>query len=232
MIAHYTIHAEPVMLSNQWSVKMDSDYRPTYNAQPTQKLPVITNTESDRLSFMHWGVIPDMARKKSVSPKLLAVDLEELKSKQIHQSNLLKARCLIPMHGYYWDRPIGKKKRSPMYTFLNNHEPLAVAGLWGQFDDFDGNVHFTFKLITQRAPSAYRELGNEIPLVLKNDLQMDWLSSSKSYDDLIARLSLPELPTTGSYAVSPRVLDLACDDENLIKSTNPTDQHGNYTLFD
>ncbi|MEM8895110.1 MAG: SOS response-associated peptidase family protein, partial [Bacteroidota bacterium] len=219
MISHYTIYSEPSILGNLWSIKMDSEYRPTYNAQPTQKLPVITNHTPDQISFFHWGVIPGMARKKSVSPKLLGIGLDELKAKQILQSNLVKARCIIPMQGVYWERPIGKRKSTPMYTFLNNHEPVAVAGLWSQFDDFDGNVHFTFKIITQRSSEEFEEFGNELPLIVDKATVNKWLSGDSSYDDLLSGLSVADKNGLGTYAVTPRVLDPNADDKLLIQTS-------------
>jgi putative SOS response-associated peptidase YedK len=231
MIGHYTIYVEPEELASQWLVKMDSQYRPTYNALSTQQLPVVTNLSSDQLSFFHWGVIPGMAQKKSVSPKLLLLDQQELQSKVIHQTNLLSYRCLIPMQGIYWSRPIGKKKSTPMYTFLDNNKPLAVAGIWSQFDDFDGKVHYTFKMITQRATAEYAEFGDELPLIIPTSSIAEWLSPDQTFERLSDMMTLPELAGIGTYAVSPRVFDSSNDNEGLIKATSPTDQHGNYTLF-
>lgn len=220
------------MLASQWSIKMDSQYKPTYNAQATQQLPVITNLASDTLSFFHWGVIPGMAKMKTVSPKLLTLDHEELKSKAIHQSNLMNSRCVIPMQGFYWSRPIGKRKSSPMYVFLDNHQPIMVAGVWSQFDDFDGNVHYTFKMIIEYAEGDYSAFGEHVPLIIPGSSISAWLGADMTLESLSELMTLPEWSAMGTYAVSPRVLDRGNDDEGLIKATNPTDQHGNYTLFD
>jgi putative SOS response-associated peptidase YedK len=211
---------------------MDSQYKPTYNAQAAQLLPLITNKSSDSLSFYHWGVIPGMARKNTVSPKLLFLEDKELKSKSIHQQSLLNNRCVIPVQGFFWGKPIGKKKSSPAYVFLNNHQPAAVAGIWSQFDDFDGNIHYTFKMLTQRTFAEYTVFGESIPLTLPISQISTWLSPDQSLEDLLSALVLPELSDIGTYSVSPRIFDQGQDDEGLIKATSPTDQHGNYTLFD
>lgn len=232
MIGHYAIYAEPEELASQWSVKMDSKFKPTYNARATQQLPVVTNMVSDELSFFHWGVIPEMARKKAVSPKLLSLDHQELQSKSIHQTNLVNHRCVIPMQGVYWSRPIGKKKSTPMYVFLDSHKLVAAAGIWSQFDDFDGNVHYTFKMLTRRAEGKFDEFGEELPLIIPTSKISDWLSSDQTFEQLYDMMSLPELTGMGTHAVSPKVFDAAHDDESLINATSPTDQHGNYTLFD
>ncbi|MEQ9297110.1 MAG: SOS response-associated peptidase family protein [Cyclobacteriaceae bacterium] len=232
MIGHYAIYAEPEELASQWSVKMDSQYKPTYNAQATQQLPIVTNLASDELSFFHWGVIPEMARKKAVSAKLLSLDQKELKSKSIHQTNLISHRCVIPMQGVYWSRPIGKKKSTPMYVFLDNHKLVAVAGIWSQFDDFDGNVHYIFKMLTQRADGEYREFGEELPLIIPTAKITEWLSPDQTYEQLRDIMSLPELAGMGTHAVSPKVFNATNNDASLIQVTSPSDQHGNYTLFD
>ncbi len=232
MIGHYAIYADPEELASQWSVKMDSLYRPTYNARATQQLPVVTNLAGDKLSFLHWGVIPEMARKKAVSPKLLSLDQQELQSKSIHQTNLVTQRCVIPMQGIYWSRPIGKRKSTPMYTFLDNHKIVAVAGIWDQFDDFDGNVHYTFKTIMQRTEGEYSEFGSELPLIISKSNITDWLSADQTFEQLHALMTLPELASMGTHAVSPKVFNTAIDDVSLIKATKPSDQFGNYTLFD
>ena len=232
MIEHYAIYADPDALARQWSVRMDAQYKPTYNAWPAQRLPVITNQNSGVLSLLHWGVIPGMAKKRAVSTRLLALDLQELQSKSVYQSNLSTHRCVIPMQGFYRSRQIGKKKSSPMYVFLSNHQPVAVAGLWSQFDDFDGNVHFTFKILVQPASSDYDLFGDWIPAIIPSSEVAQWLSPHQSFEQLFGGIGLPEWSSMGTYAVSPRVFDTGHDDESLIKATRPTDQHGNYTLFD
>lgn len=232
MIDHYTIYADPEALATQWSIKMEPLFKPTFNAQPTQRLPVISNVASDTISLFHWGVIPGMAKKRTVSPRLLAVDAHELQAKAIYQSNLLRQRCVIPMQGYYRSRPIGKKKSSPMYVFLNNHQPVAVAGLWSQFDDFDGNIHFTFKILVQPAEGEYTLFGDWVPVLVPKADVSKWLSDGPSFEQLYDTLTLPEWSSMGTYAVSPRIFEAGQDDEDLIKATRPTDQHGNYTLFE
>ena len=95
MCGRYTIIAKAEEIEKRFNVEVPESYTPKYNAAPTQILPVITNESPEGLSFFNWGLIPQWAKNKSISSKLINARSETLAEKASFKNSITKKRCLI-----------------------------------------------------------------------------------------------------------------------------------------
>ena len=69
----------------------DELYKPNYNCAPSQKLPVITNAEPNKMNFYKWGLIPFWAK----DPK--SKYQEVIQSKENHERDAMSDENLVPI---------------------------------------------------------------------------------------------------------------------------------------
>lgn len=230
MCGRYSLFVPPEQLADRFDVTVDT-YERTYNAAPSQSLPVIADTDQETLSSMEWGFIPPWANRRSDGGHINA-RAETLDSKPTFSDALQKnerdglrtGRCLVPADGFYeWVETANGKQ--PHRVTVNGGEPFAMAGLWAQWrpeteqtglDAFatgeqstDETVRETFTIVTTEPNSVVRELHHRMAVILPESAEQSWLSG-----DVEAALNLSEpYPATEMrhYEVSPAVNNPAND---------------------
>jgi putative SOS response-associated peptidase YedK len=70
-----------------------------------------------------------------------------------------------------------------------------------------------------------------MPLILSAEALKKWLESSATVGDLKNALSEISMAAFSLHPVSPLISDISQEGESLIKPSQPSDQYGNYTLF-
>lgn len=232
MIERYTIAASAEEIAARFDVEVDEFYLPSYNAAPTQKLPVIVNSAAGGLSYLHWGVNANWSNNKSISSKFISAHSDDLFTKTSLTNNLKTKRCLIPITGFYLWKQVGKKSHRPYYFTISNVTILSIAGLWEAYDDLDGKINHTFKMITLANDIQESGFGMELPFILNPEAEKKWLASDfdcKSIDQLLDhRLNTDYL----YHIVAPHINDIKINSPKLIEPQPPIDQLGNFTLFE
>lgn len=232
MPGRYTIGASPELLTERFDVEIPDDYKPRYNAAPTQLLPVITNTSPKGLSFFYWGIIPGWSKNKSISTKLINAMAETLNEKASFKNSLKSRRCIVPADGYYEWKRISKKGKVPYRIILNNNEPFSFAGLWEEFEDDNEKVVHTFTIITTEPNDMVKTIHDRMPVILDSKAEKVWLDNKSKEEDLMEVLKSFPSDKMGNYTVSPKVNDVEAEGQSLIQPSVPIDQFGNYSLFD
>lgn len=227
----YTITALASTLAQRFGIEVPSGYKPRFNAAPTQLLPIITQGTSG-LSFFYWGQIPDWSKNKTLSTKLLFAEKEQIEDKTSLKSALQYHRCLIPVDGYYEWKRISKKGRVAHRLVFGNNEIVGIAGLWEEFEDDEGQMQHTFKIITTKANSTVENLNKRMPVVVSKENEKLWMSKSTDFNEILPLLSELKSNNINMYTVSPKIDDPKNEGEHLVKPFAPTDQFGNYSLFD
>ena len=112
MCGRYTITKQKKDIENQFDVELDENkYKINYNAAPTQKLPVITNDQLDKVNFLKWGLVPYWAKDESIGNKMINARIETITDKPAYKQAINKRRCMVITDGYYeWMKTsMGKK---------------------------------------------------------------------------------------------------------------------------
>ena len=232
MLERYSLSVSREELSSRLKgVELTDDYKPRYNAAPSQLLPVITNEHPDGFSFFFWGTAPRWSRNKTISQKLINADKEELTEKPTYIKALMANRCLVPADGFYGWKNVGKKSRIPHRIVLSQSRTFMMAGLWEEYlDDSEDLVH-TFSIITTPANELVSPISSRMPAILLEKDETAWLSPHNSVDGLLAMLQPFPAEQMGLYTVSPMIDSQQLDLPSMVKPAPPVDQFGNFTLF-
>ena len=232
MCQRYTITAAADKVKSRFNVDVPGVYSVRYNAAPTQVLPIITNDDSEGVSFFYWGLIPSMAKNKSISPKLYNARIEDVTKKASFKYSLRHRRCLVISDGYYDWKITGKKSKVPYRVTLNNQEPYAMAGLWEEYEDDENETVHTFTIVTVPSNDLLSDLNDYMPAILKPEDEKGWLNNELDLNDHLKMLTTYDAGLISKYTVSPMINRVDIDSAELIKNCAPADQFGNYTLFD
>ncbi len=231
MVDRYSLHSSPDSLKKSLGIKETGEYLPTYNAGPTQELPVLLSNQPDTIQLMTWGLISKWSNNKSISPKLFNLPVSHAFEKKMYQKGLKENRCLILADGFFLWKQIGKAKRVPYYFYHANKLPLAIAGLWESFEDLEGNPSNNFIMLTHEASHQIASYQDDMPLILPDPQRKIWLDQESNIIDHQDEIRHPHFEKLKFHSVSPLISNLENNHEGLIKATVPSDQHGNYTLF-
>ncbi len=232
MVDRYSISSSAKEIADHYTVDVPSYYKPSYNAGPTQLLPVITHHNPIGLSFFYWGAIPEWVKKNNVSEKLINTRSETIAEKSAYKKRLMRYRCAVPTNGFFGWKKIGKKSAIPYFFFLKDKGLMLMAALWEEFEDEQENTHHTFSVITTPSTKLVQSVTDRMPLLLDSPSGKIWLDKQTTENDLLSLLAVPNKFLLESYTVSPRIATLDVNDATLILPSAPADQHGNLTLFD
>ena len=232
MYDRYAIHTPASKIREELAVEIPAAYLPSYNAGPTQLLPVITSQDKRGVSFFHWGLMAKWSNNKSISAKSINLSADTAFQKTSYRNQLMTHRCIIPISGFYAWKRVSKKQLVPYYYFPTQMPLLGIAGLWEEFEDIDGSVSHSFIMLTVRSSSALIEIEDQMPAFLEPMACLNWLNTNniEQMEEMV--MSITEKHTSlASHSVSPAIGDIKNNYAQLIKSVPPSDQHGNYTLF-
>jgi len=233
MYDRYAIFVSVDELNQSMGVEVGRNYQPTYNAAPTQILPVITNKNPKECSFFQWGLMSKWSNSKSsMSAKSINLSAETAFHKAIYKRQIQSHRCIVPINGFYAWKKVSKKLRVPYYFSSTDTPILGIAGVWEEFEDIDGMLSFSFMIMTVPSPDVLIEFESQMPAIFSPNDCHHWLKD----DDLIEHQKLvlsmtQNHPSLNSHSVSPAISNVKIDYPELINAIPASDQLGNYTLF-
>ncbi|XAR60901.1 hypothetical protein NMG60_11034442 [Bertholletia excelsa] len=168
------------------SVDMDR-YRPSYNVAPGRDLPVVRREDSGDgegavLHCMKWGLIPSFT-KKSDKPdhyKMFNARSESIFEKASFRRLIPKNRCVVAVEGFYEWKKDGSKKQ-PYYIHFKDGRPLVFAALYDSWKNSEGEVIYSFTIVTTSSSSALEWLHDRMPIILGDKESTEaWLMGSPS----------------------------------------------------
>ena len=188
-----------------------------YNAAPSQRLPVITNTAPDRIQLLRWGLVPAWSRDPSGGPKPINARAETLAEKPSFRLLLGRRRCLVLADGFYeWQAtPAGKV---PHRILLRDEQPFAFAGLWDEWlDHATGELLPTFTIITTEPNTLMAGIHNRMPVLLPDRAaEQAWLDNSQKPAAHQQLLQPRDAAAMRAYVISKRVNSPAHNDADIL----------------
>jgi putative SOS response-associated peptidase YedK len=156
-----------------------ADYRPSWNAAPTTKLPVVVSRNGERtLTLMRWGLIPSWARDLKIGHATFNARAESLDTRPAFRGAWQTGRrCLVIADGYYEWRDADKQ---PFAVALGNRGPMTFAGLWDTWRAEDGNTIRSFAIITTAANDLLEPLHDRMPVLIPPDRWAAWLGEKST----------------------------------------------------
>ncbi|KAA8550550.1 hypothetical protein F0562_002234 [Nyssa sinensis] len=125
-------------------------------------------------------------------------------------------RCLVAVEGFYEWKKDGSKKQ-PYYIHFRDGRPLVFAALYDSWKNSEGEILYTFTILTTSSSSTLKWLHDRMPVILGDERSTDaWLFGSSS-SKFVTILKPYEEPDLAWYPVTPAVGKASFDGPECIK---------------
>ena len=201
MCGRYTITVDKSTIERRFNAKFSSgtiDFEPTYNAAPSQLLPIITTYRPSEITLAKWGFVPEGWKSPKIRPQNNA-RLETAAEKKMFRDSFSGRHCMVLTDGFYEWKTIGTRKQ-PYHFVMKSGEPFAMAGIYAR--DPDDHERFNFAILTSTANEVMQPIHERMPVILTRDSEKGWLPASPSGMHVFAPFPA-ELMT--AYPVTPKM---------------------------
>ncbi|KAK9146058.1 hypothetical protein Sjap_005961 [Stephania japonica] len=163
-------------------------YQPRFNVSPGSYVPVLRRDDGGggggavAVHCMKWGLVPGFTNKNEKPDhfKMFNARSESISEKPSFRRLIPNNRCLVAMEGFYEWKKDGSKKQ-PYHIHFKNERPLVFAALYDSWTNSEGEVLYTFTILTTSSSSALQWLHDRMPVILGDESSVDaWLSGSAS----------------------------------------------------
>jgi putative SOS response-associated peptidase YedK len=176
MCGRYTVTVNKDSIERHFNAKFSSgsiDFEPTYNAAPSQLLPIITTYAPGEITLAKWGFVPEELKSSHIRPQNNA-RLETAAEKPMFRSSFSGRHCLVLTDGFYEWKTINGKKL-PYRFVMKSGEPFAMAGIYAR-GEREGDP-MTFAIVTTEANDVMRPVHDRMPVILSLGREKQWLPS-------------------------------------------------------
>jgi putative SOS response-associated peptidase YedK len=167
--------------------------------------------------MMQWGLVPHWAKDITETHRPINARSENLTEKPMFRDLLKSRRCLVPASGFFeWKKEAGRKV--PFYIHVKDDPVFSFAGLYDIWSNPAGTILQTYTIITTAANELVAPLHDRMPVILRQDDEIQWSSHDPIPSEDINRI-LAQYPAERmeAYPVSERVNKPEADDEHLIE---------------
>ena len=224
MCGRYTFITPAPEVEQRFDAQFTDAAPTTYNAAPSQRLPVITNAAPHQIQLLSWGLVPSWSRDPTghgpaSGPKPINARAETLAEKPSFRQLLDRRRCLVLADSFYeWQAtPAGKV---PHRILLRDEQPFAFAGLWDEWlDRSTGELHPTFTIITTEPNALMAGIHNRMPVILPDRAaEQAWLNDGAGLAAHQHQLRPYDAAAMREYAISTRVNSPANNDAEVLEA--------------
>ncbi|NIB99207.1 SOS response-associated peptidase [Halobacterium sp. R2-5] len=227
MCGRYALFSDPADLAAEFGLE-DASYEATYNAAPSEDLPVILDAEPTALSTARWGLVPSWSDGPREGPDPINARAESLTESRLFEEAYRQRRCLVPADGFYEWTETGDGKQ-PYFVSRADGRPLLLAGLWetwtpeqkqtglGEFGEGgpsrDPEPVQSFTIVTTEPNDFLAEYHHRMAVVLGREAGERWLA-----EDDPSGLLEPGDVELRAWPVSRAVNDPSNDRPELVES--------------
>ncbi len=220
MCGRYTVITPAPALAQRFGAQQAGPTAaPTFNAAPSQALPILTNAAPQQIQLVPWGLVPAWSRDPATGPKPINARAETLAEKPSFRQLLQRRRCLVLADSFYeWQAT--ERGKIPHRILLADEQPFAFAGLWDEWvDRATGEVRPTFTIITTEPNELMARLHNRMPVILPGpEAERAWLADDLSSAQHQALLVPFDTQLMKEYAITTRVNSPANNDASVLEA--------------
>jgi putative SOS response-associated peptidase YedK len=209
MCSRYTMTVDQHTIENRFGAKFITGhfehYEPTYNAAPSQMLPIIRTHRPDTIELAKWGFVPEGWRSLEMRPQNNA-RLETANQKPMFHDSFRGRHCMVLADSFYEWRTLPSGKKQPYRIMLKTGEPFAMAGIYARSDDHQfgeaESATVTFAILTTTANEIIQPIHERMPVILPLGREKNWLPPNSS-----GMFVFPAFPSElmTAYPVSPKM---------------------------
>jgi putative SOS response-associated peptidase YedK len=151
---------------------------PRYNICPTQPVAVVTSDGGQRrMRAMRWGFLPAWYKTPTDGPLIINARSDTIATKPAFRAAVRERRCIVPASGFYeWTEGPGKA-RLPWYITQADGRPMALAGIWQDWER-DGTTLATCAIVSTEAGPDMARLHHREPVSLAPEDWPLWLGEA------------------------------------------------------
>jgi putative SOS response-associated peptidase YedK len=214
MCGRYSFFSKDDILEDRWQAQVKMPLQRHYNAAPTQKLPIILNTDPGSIVLGQWGLLPKWMKDHPYP--LINTRVETLTQKPSFRNAFKQHRCLVLADNFFeWNRKATTK--IPYRIMLKDEQPFAFAGIWELYRTKTGAEIPTFSIITVPPNNLIAGLHDRMPAILPKKYEQLWIDSSADSEAELAVLKPYPDNQMKMYQVSLMVNSVHNDRPGVIK---------------
>jgi putative SOS response-associated peptidase YedK len=230
MCDRYSFTLSREKTARRFGVKAKQVPPPNYNFAPGMMIPAIIQQAPVEFSFLHWGMYVPHTKDKNKTKQVSTIDISSLPANAYVQELLSTNRCLIPADGFYLWKRVSKKGKVPYRVVVKWNLPFALAGVWNT--NRGNETQRDIALFTMSSNTALQHICGYMPAILPLEHEKTWLYENLSAEQAL-QILLPYSPENmKAYPISAQLLNANDNTELLTRPAQPTDQFGNYILFE
>ena len=176
-------------------------WEPHYNISPLMQVPVLFFDGQRIVRLMTWGLIPHWAKDEKIASKLINARAETLLQKLSFAGLVEKNRCIVITDGYYEWKKEGESS-IPFYIKSKDDSFLPMAGLYDLWKKPEGNIVYTYTVITVDSNPQIGEIHHRMPAILKIEDIGPWINCLKYPFSRVKHLLKPYEHELEVYPVS------------------------------
>ena len=166
------------------------------------QLLIYTNDSPNIPVASFWGLIPfwvkDQQQQMQIWNKTINARGETIFEKPSFRDAAKDKRCLLYVDGFFEHHHF-RGKTYPYLIHRRDHEPLCLAGLWGEWlKQETGELIKTFTIVTTKANDLVGKIHNNpklkearMPLMLTVEMEEPWLSNDLAVVKELINFCLP-----------------------------------------
>ena len=175
MCGRFSFVMEDALILERFGVRVQTAiYKARYNCAPSQDIAVITNQINPMWQYFRWGLIPFWAKDKKIGNQLINARAETVTEKPSFRNAFKNQRCLVPATGFFeWRRD---KVKTPFNIRLKGGGPFSFAGLWDKWVSAEGEIIYSFSIITTTPNELMAQIHDRMPVVLHREDEARWVA--------------------------------------------------------
>ena len=217
MCGRYTFITPGPAAEKRSGARFEAPALATYNAAPSQQMPIITNAAPECIQLIAWDLVSSWSRDPATGPKSINARAETLAEKPSFRQLLARRRCLVLADSFFeWQAlPAGKV---PHRILLRDEAPFAFAGLWDEWlDRATGELHPTFTIVMTEPNALMVKLHNRMPVILPGPTaERAWLDDVLSPAAHQQQLVPYDAAAMREYKITKRVNSPAHNDPEVL----------------
>jgi putative SOS response-associated peptidase YedK len=225
MCGRYTLTVDKRTIEHRFGAKFTSGrfehYEPTYNAAPSQLLPIIRTHRPDTIELAKWGFVREDWKNTRRRPQNNA-RLETADEKPMFHASFRGRHCLVLADSFYEWQTLPSGKKQPYRIMLKSGEPFAMAGIYARGREHQigeaENTLVTFAILTTTANEIMQPIHERMPVILPLGREKNWLPPNPSGMVIFPPFA-SDLMT--AYPVSPKMNKASFNQPEAIAPLEP-----------
>ncbi|MDO1447390.1 SOS response-associated peptidase [Rhodocytophaga aerolata] len=214
----------------RFGLKIKQVPAPNFNFAPGMQIPAIMQQAPVEITLLHWGMDIPQVKDPSKFKQVSVISTDPLPSQPSLHELLTTNRCIIPADGFYLWKRVSKKGKLPYRVVLKWSLPFAMAGVWNTSKTKESQKDCS--ILTTSSTSVIQHISKHMPAILPLEHEKAWLYENLSAEETLKLLLPYPAENMKAYPVSAQLLQANENSELLTKPAQPTDQFGNYILFE